>query len=192
MTKPSFNPMVGPSPYVLIVMGARYVPCMHEIPELANNLWRCPNTTTNLASDPNNQCTLGEACGFGAPHTNENPGQWFRFILPIFLHAGVIHIAFNMLLQLTIGREMEMAIGAIRYFLVYMSAGIFGFVMGGNYGGTNFASVGASGSLFGIIALTLLDLLYSWRGSQVASSRADRHRHRDDHIPRPRPPPRSR
>lgn len=25
---PSFNPMIGPSPYVLINMGARYVPCM--------------------------------------------------------------------------------------------------------------------------------------------------------------------
>lgn len=175
MTKPQFNPMIGPSTYVLINMGARFVPCMHEITEaeiegdgiaevdLQTIPWPCPNTTSTDATDPSNQCTLGELCGFDASQTNDNPNQWFRFIVPIFLHAGIVHIAFNMVLQLTIAREMESAIGPIRFFLVYMSAGIFGFVMGGNYGGTGFASVGASGSLFGILALTLLDLLYSWK-----------------------------
>jgi len=35
--------------------------------------------------------------------------------------------------------------------------------MGGNFAATGIASTGASGSLFGVIALTLLDLLYSWK-----------------------------
>jgi membrane associated rhomboid family serine protease len=117
-------------------------------------------------------CTLSDLCGFGGvpnPLYNGNagqkpePNQWFRFIIPIFMHAGLIHIGFNLLLQLTIGREMEKAIGSIRFFLVYMSAGIFGFVMGGNFAGTAISSTGASGSLFGVIALTLLDLFYSWK-----------------------------
>lgn len=58
---------------------------------------------------------------------------------------------------------MEIAIGPIRFFLVYMASGIFGFVMGGNFAAEGIASTGASGSLFGIIALTLLDLLYTWK-----------------------------
>lgn len=91
------------------------------------------------------------------------PNQWFRFILPIFLHAGIIHIGFNMLLQLTLGREMEIAIGSWRFALVYFSSGIFGFVLGGNFAAPAIASTGASGSLFGILALTLLDLLYVWK-----------------------------
>lgn len=91
------------------------------------------------------------------------PNQWFRFIIPIFLHAGIIHIGFNMLLQLTLGREMEIAIGPWRFALVYFSSGIFGFVLGGNFAAPAIASTGASGSLFGILALTLLDLLYSWK-----------------------------
>jgi len=46
--------------------------------------------------------------------------------------------------------------------LVYISSGIFGFVLGGNFAATGIASTGASGALFGIIALNLLDLLYTW------------------------------
>ena len=48
------------------------------------------------------------------------------------------------------------------FLLVYFAAGIFGFVFGGNYANQAQASVGASGSLFGILALVMLDLLYNW------------------------------
>lgn len=163
--------MIGPSPYVLINMGARYVPCMKNVDGIQNrNIkidWPCPNTTSADAAD----CTLSDLCGFGGvpnPLYDGNldqepePNQWFRFIVPIFLHAGIIHIAFNMLLQLTLGKEMELMIGHVRYFLVYFAAGIFGFVLGGNYAAQGIASTGASGSLFGVVALTLLDLLYNW------------------------------
>lgn len=157
--------MIGPSPYILINMGARFVPCMHNVKAIQEAKgpvsWPCPWSTTN-----ENTCTLSELCGFGGvqqPGQPPEPNQWFRFIVPIFLHAGLIHIGFNMLLQLTLGRDMEKHIGSIRFFIVYMSAGIFGFVMGGNFAATGIASTGASGSLFGIIALTFLDLLYSWK-----------------------------
>ncbi|KAM4056131.1 rhomboid family protein [Hirsutella rhossiliensis] len=170
MTKPQFNPMIGPSTQVMINMGARYVPCMHNVKEIQGSnvpvLFLCPNATTN-----DNFCSLSELCGFGGvPNPTFNnadqrpaPNQWFRFITPIFMHAGLIHIGFNLLMQLTIAKEMEVAIGPIRFFLVYMSAGIFGFVLGGNFAAPALPSTGASGSLFGIIALTLLDLFYSWK-----------------------------
>lgn len=168
--KPSFNPMIGPSPYVLINMGARYQPCMHSMANVNNTIsWPCPNTTTT--SGPSTTCSLAQLCGFnglnvpsvyGSPGDAE-PNQWFRFITPIFLHAGFIHIGFNLLLQLTLGRDMEIAIGSLRFALVYISAGIFGFVLGGNFAANGIASTGASGSLFGILALNLLDLLYHWQ-----------------------------
>ncbi|KAJ2973304.1 hypothetical protein NUW58_g8968 [Xylaria curta] len=185
-TTPVFNPVIGPSQEVLISMGSRYVPCMKNVNGVQNYVPRsdnppktpgfnfhCPNSTTNDPLSPSNQCTLSEVCGFGGvPNPQwlgENgleqkpePNQWFRFITPIFLHAGFVHIGFNLLLQLTMGRDIENAIGSIRFFLVYLSAGIFGFVLGGNFAAAGTPSTGASGSLFGIIAINLLDLLYSW------------------------------
>lgn len=183
-TKPQFNPMIGPSQQVLINMGSRYVPCMKNVDGVQNYRapagvtengfgWPCPNTTSLDPNNDSNKCSLSELCGFdGVPNPewdpdnglNQSPApnQWFRFITPIFMHAGIIHIGFNLLLQLTMGTEIERSIGSIRFFLVYMSAGIFGFVMGGNYAAPGISSTGASGSLFGIIAITLLDLLYSW------------------------------
>lgn len=155
----------------MINMGARYAPCMHNVKEIQGSeipvLFLCPNATKLTQT-----CSLSELCGFGGvpnpvfdgkANQNPRPNQWWRFITPIFMHAGLIHIGFNLLLQLTIAKEMEMAIGSVRFFLVYMSAGIFGFVMGGNFAPPGIASTGASGSLFGIIALTLLDLFYSWK-----------------------------
>ncbi|KAF2746224.1 rhomboid-domain-containing protein [Sporormia fimetaria CBS 119925] len=177
-TKPQFNIMIGPSPWVTINMGARFPPCMHNIRGVTdypkNITWNCPWSTSANMSEPQNQCTLPQLCGMssGVPDQiyptpfedrTREPNQWWRFIVPIFLHAGIIHLAFNMLLQLTLGRDMEKEIGPIRFALVYFSAGIFGFVLGGNYAAQMIPSVGASGSLFGILALTLLDLLYNWR-----------------------------
>lgn len=134
-TQPSVNPMLGPSPYVLINMGARYVECMHNVEGVQDSTvtiaWPCPNSTSSATTDPSNQCTLAQLCGFtavpnpvvgGSVTDKPEPNQWYRFILPIFLHAGIIHIAFNMLLQLTLGKEMEIAIGPIRFFIVYMAS----------------------------------------------------------------------
>lgn len=166
MIHPQFNPMIGPSTYIQINMGSRFVPCMRTTPKVQGVtpavLWPCPNTTSSDPTDSSNHCTLDDLCGF-SNFNFDSPNQWFRFITPMFLHAGIIHIGFNMLLQLTMGREMELAIGSIRFALVYFSSGIFGFVLGGNFAASGISSTGASGALFGILALTLLDLIYCWK-----------------------------
>ena len=158
---PQINPMLGPSFPVLVNMGARYVPCMKNVPDLAPNLnLPCPNTTISYATDTSNQCSINELCGFA--NFGNSPNQWWRFIAPMFMHAGIIHIGFNMLLQLTLGREIEQIIGPVRFAFVYIASGIFGFVLGGNFAAPGIASTGASGALFGLIAINLLDLLYTW------------------------------
>jgi membrane associated rhomboid family serine protease len=170
--KPSFNPMIGPSPYILINMGARYVPCMRLQSGIqdanATISWPCPNATTSTAS-----CSLSQLCGFGGipspvidgslEDPAKMPNQWFRFVTPIFLHAGIVHIGFNMLLQILLGGDVERLIGHVRFFILYFASGIFGFIAGGNFAPAGISSTGASGALFGLIAVTLLDLVYDWR-----------------------------
>ncbi|KAI2032082.1 hypothetical protein LOZ39_005988 [Ophidiomyces ophidiicola] len=175
MLRPQFNPMIGPSPYVQINMGARFVACMRNVKGVQDSPqvipWPCPGTTTNDPTSKDNQCTLSELCGLGGVpnpraggsiNDKPEPNQWFRFIIPIFLHAGLIHIGVNLAAQMIIGADMERSIGWWRFAIVYYASGIFGFVFGGNYAAPGIASTGASGSLFGILALCLLDLLYKW------------------------------
>lgn len=145
MIKPTFNPMIGPSGYVYINMGARFIPCMRHMggggeveitPDIA---FPCPNSTTGAA-----ECSLNTLCGMsGIPESDGElkPNQWYRFITPIFLHGGLIHIIFNMLVQMTIGRDVERLIGSIRFFLVYFASGIFGNVLGANYAPNGMPSV---------------------------------------------------
>lgn len=49
-----------------------------------------------------------------------------------------------------------------RYLLVYASSGSFGFVLGGNCAPSGISSTEASGALFAVIALVLLDPTYHW------------------------------
>jgi membrane associated rhomboid family serine protease len=130
--------------------------------------WPCPSTTS---TETGQNCTLSQLCSFGGvPNPVPNgstddqpaPNQWWRFITPIFLHGGFVHIGFNLLVQMTMGADMERMIGIWRYTVTYFASGIFGFVLGGNYASQLDPSDGCSGALFGILALYLLDLLYDW------------------------------
>lgn len=164
-TKPYFNPMLGPSTYLLIHMGARYIPCMHPVEEITKDLtmqWPCPNSTTLET----NVCGLAELCGLSGIPIKDNayaPNQWYRIFTPIFLHAGFLHIIFNMLLQLTMGALIERHIGGIKYAIIYIALGIAGFLLGANFTPVLIALTGASGALFGIVACNFLAFVYCGR-----------------------------
>jgi len=107
-------------------------------------------------------CTLQELCAFsGFP--NDVPNQWFRFITPIFLHAGFIHLLINMIAQWILSGQVERDMGSGGFFLTYFAAGIFGNVLGGNFALVGVPSVGASGAIFGTLAVTWVDLFAHWR-----------------------------
>ena len=78
-------------------------------------------------------------------------GQLWRLITPILLHGSLMHIAFNMYALTILGRDLEPAWGHFNFLIYYLIAGF-----GGNVFSTIFSpntvSVGASTSLFGLIA----------------------------------------
>ncbi|WVQ93311.1 hypothetical protein IAU59_000379 [Kwoniella sp. CBS 9459] len=159
-TKPTFNPMIGPSSEVLINLGARFPPCMKLIDDLPPSFQiACLNDTSN---PPTTSCSLEEICGHGGFH-GENPNQSWRFFVPIFLHVGIIHLLLNMLAQITAGAQVEKEMGTIPFLIVYVAGGIYGFVLGGNFSRTGIPSVGASGALFATNACVLVDLIMHWK-----------------------------
>ncbi|KAI0639673.1 rhomboid-domain-containing protein [Trametes polyzona] len=160
--KPVVNPMLGPSSSALIQLGARFPPCMKNVTDFPVTTLvpcGCLNNTANPATEV---CTLEEICGFGGFH-DKTPDQWFRFITPIFLHAGLIHFLLNMLAQLTASAQVEREMGTLSFLVLYAAAGIFGNVLGGNFSLVGSPSVGASGAIFGTIAVAWVDLFAHWR-----------------------------
>jgi membrane associated rhomboid family serine protease len=84
-------------------------------------------------------------------------GEWYRLVTAGFLHFGILHIAFNMLLLFQLGQLLEPAIGRIRFALLYFSA-----LLAGSAGALllqpNTLVGGASGAVFGLMGAAFVGL----------------------------------
>lgn len=78
-------------------------------------------------------------------------GEWWRVITSMFLHYGFMHVLFNMFSLFLFGPELEKIAGKIRFLTIYFLAGIFGAAATFATQDAMYASVGASGAIFGII-----------------------------------------
>lgn len=56
-----------------------------------------------------------------------------RFFTAIFLHAGLVHLALNMLGQWTLCGQVEQEMGSPSFLILYLASGLFGNVLGGNF-----------------------------------------------------------
>jgi membrane associated rhomboid family serine protease len=82
-------------------------------------------------------------------------GEWYRLFTSAFLHAGLFHIAGNMILLYFLGRILEPAIGTPRFVGVYL-ASLFAGSFGALLLSPDSLSIGASGAVFGILAATFV------------------------------------
>lgn len=82
-------------------------------------------------------------------------GDWWRLISAAFLHASIIHIAFNMLALWWIGAPVEQYLGRARYIGLYLVAGLAGSA-GALVSSPTIPVVGASGAIFGILGAMLI------------------------------------
>ena len=78
-------------------------------------------------------------------------GEWWRVITSMFLHGGFMHMLFNMFSLFLFGPELEKIAGKIRFLTIYFLSGIFGGAATFVTEDAFYASVGASGAIFGII-----------------------------------------
>jgi membrane associated rhomboid family serine protease len=82
-------------------------------------------------------------------------GEWWRMITGGFLHAGLIHIAFNMYLLWILGGALERFAGSLRFLAIYFVALLWGSA-GALLLSPDSRTVGASGAVFGLMAALFL------------------------------------
>jgi rhomboid protease GluP len=76
-------------------------------------------------------------------------GQYWRLFTAMFLHIGLMHLAFNAYALVIIGTDMERLFGVGRFLAIYLLSGLFGSLA--SYAFSPSLSAGASGAIFGLI-----------------------------------------
>lgn len=89
-------------------------------------------------------------------------GQYWRLLTSAFLHAGLLHIGFNLYALYQLGQIGELIYGPRRMLGVYMLSGLMASVA--SLIGSPSLSVGASGAIFGLFGALLY---FGWRLPRV-------------------------
>ncbi|HVW17034.1 MAG TPA: rhomboid family intramembrane serine protease [Solirubrobacteraceae bacterium] len=83
--------------------------------------------------------------------------DYYRLITGGFLHANILHIAFNMYLLWWLGRELERELGSVRFGALYLAS-----LLAGSCGALivtpNSYTVGASGAVFGLMGAMFIEM----------------------------------
>ena len=82
-------------------------------------------------------------------------GEWYRLVTSMFLHLGLLHLAFNMYALYLFGPLLEQLYGHIDYLIIYFLCGIGGSVMTILFTPDS-AAAGASGAIFGLFGLAFM------------------------------------
>jgi rhomboid protease GluP len=81
-------------------------------------------------------------------------GEWWRLLTNIFVHGGIIHIAFNMWCLWNLGALCESLYGRWTYVAIYLICGVGASITSAAWNPYR-ASVGASGAIFGLAGALL-------------------------------------
>lgn len=95
--------------------------------------------------------------------------QYWRLVTPMFLHAGLIHLAFNSYALYLLGFLVEDAFGKARFLAIYFIAGFLASVASFAFGPVAEVGVGASGAIFGLLGAWVA-FNYRRRTSPMASA----------------------
>ncbi len=170
MTAPSTPPSAPPRPiYTPADDDGRLIPkgWLEQAPVtrllLALNV--CVFVAEVLVSRSASNLPTREMLALGASYSlaTVGEGRYETLVTACFLHAGFVHLAFNMIALWQAGPLVERAVGSARMAPMYLLAGAFGnllSVLYGWFGGTAGMTVGASGAISGVIAAALV---VGWR-----------------------------
>jgi rhomboid protease GluP len=106
-----------------------------------------------LAGGTTNEATL-IAFGVKSNVLIDN-GEYWRFVTPIFIHIGLLHLFFNSYALWLVGPQVEKLYGGARFVILYVLTGVAG-VVGSYLYRPDGLSAGASGAIFGLFGVLLV------------------------------------
>ena len=86
----------------------------------------------------------------GLPLAGVAEGEYYRLVTAAFLHAGIVHLALNMVALGVLGPPLEAALGRLRFAALYLLSALGGSVTAFLLAPQNTLGVGASGAIFGL------------------------------------------
>ncbi len=118
--------------------------------ESATNIILILNLLIYLALEAHGGATYENLIRFGAKENGLIAvGQWYRIVTPIFLHAGLMHLGFNMYALFQVGRVLETMIGTRSFVVFYFIGGVTSTLC--SFALSDALSVGASGCLYAVL-----------------------------------------
>jgi rhomboid protease GluP len=92
----------------------------------------------------------------------------WQLLSAVFFHFSVLHLAFNMMGLVAFGRELELRFGPARALLLFLAAGVLGYVASVGWSGahgppTGGASGGVFGQLGGVIGVAIVQRQKGWK-----------------------------
>ena len=100
---------------------------------------------------------LGEGVFFELVQFNPlvEAGEWWRIFTPVLLHAGIMHLLFNMWALWVLGPQIERGVGTWPCVGVYLASAGVGGAFAYIFGSPADIAVGASGAIFGLFGVWL-------------------------------------
>lgn len=97
--------------------------------------------------------TSAELFAWGANSTTAvvRDGEWWRLLTATALHAGVMHLALNMVALWDAGRQVCRWFGNGQFLLIYLGSALAGSALSLHFSAQQAVSVGASGAVFGVL-----------------------------------------
>lgn len=105
---------------------------------------------------------MEDVCGMVPFYARDYPDQFYRLITALFLHAGLIHLSFTIIIQYYIMRDIERLLGSTRMAIIYLLPGVAGYMASATFVPYH-TQVGPSGSQFALLACLMAETINSWK-----------------------------
>lgn len=82
--------------------------------------------------------------------------EWYRIFSVALVHAGLLHLGFNMYALMVLGNPIEAAFGSKKFLLIFFISLLTGSLTSAYFASISSYSVGASGAVFGLFGAMVI------------------------------------